>query len=84
MHDPRSFDNPMEYQPERYLKDGKLNPNVMDPASVAFGFGRRSVDPTFIVTIFNTVYLNLPQYLSWKTLQRQLVIFDCILSSGSL
>ena len=34
----------MEYQPERYLKDGKLNPDVMDPHSAAFGFGRRSVD----------------------------------------
>ena len=33
----------MEYQPERYLKDGKLNPDVVDSDSVAFGFGRRSV-----------------------------------------
>ena len=39
----------MKYQPERYLKDGKLNPDVMDPDSVAFGFGRRSVDITFPV-----------------------------------
>ena len=43
MHDPKHFSNPMEYQPERYLKDGRLNPDVMDPASVAFGYGRRSV-----------------------------------------
>jgi len=41
LHDPKSFNNPMEYQPERYLKDGKLNPDIMDPASVAFGYGRR-------------------------------------------
>ena len=33
----------MEYEPERYLKDGKLNPEVTDPTSVAFGYGRRSV-----------------------------------------
>jgi hypothetical protein len=33
----------MEYQPERYLKDGKLNPDMMDrdSDSVAFGYGRR-------------------------------------------
>ena len=43
MHDPKVFDNPMEYQPERYLKDGKLNPDVMGPECVAFGYGRRSV-----------------------------------------
>lgn len=47
LHDPKAFNNPMEYQPERYLKDGKLNPDVMDPDSAAFGFGRRSVDPTY-------------------------------------
>ena len=44
LHDPKLFNNPMKYDPERYLKDGKLNPDVMDPGSVAFGFGRRLVD----------------------------------------
>ena len=34
----------MEYRPDRYLKDGKLNPDMIDPDSVAFGFGRRSVN----------------------------------------
>ena len=43
LHDPKIFNNPMEYQPERYLKDGKLNSDVMDPDTVAFGYGRRSV-----------------------------------------
>ena len=42
LHDPKVFNNPMEYKPERYLKDdGKLNPDVMDRDSVAFGYGRR-------------------------------------------
>ena len=41
LHDPKIFDNPMEYQPERYLKDGKLNPDLKDRDSVAFGYGRR-------------------------------------------
>ena len=43
LHDPKSFNNPMEYDPERYLKDGKLNRDMMDSDSVSFGFGRRSV-----------------------------------------
>ena len=50
MHDPKVFNSPMEFQPERYLKDGKLNPDVMDSDSVAFGFGRRSVDPKHSTT----------------------------------
>ena len=44
LHNPETFDNPMEYRPDRYLKDGKLNPDVLDPDSVAFGYGRRLVD----------------------------------------
>ena len=47
MHDPEVFNDPMVFQPERYLKDGKLNPDVRDPDSAVFGFGRRSVYPTF-------------------------------------
>ena len=53
LHDPKVFDNPMEFQPERYLKDGQLNPDVRDPDCAAFGFGRRSViQPT--ITICHT------------------------------
>jgi hypothetical protein len=37
----------MEYQPERHLKDGKLNPDVMKRDSIAFGYGRRLVYPAY-------------------------------------
>ena len=43
LHDPKTFHDPMEFQPERFLKDGKPDPDAMDPACVAFGYGRRSV-----------------------------------------
>ena len=33
LHDSKTFDNPVEYRPKRYLKDGKLNPDVIDPDS---------------------------------------------------
>ena len=46
LHDRKIFNNPEEFQPERYLKDGKLNPNVRDPDCAAFEFGRRSVNAT--------------------------------------
>ena len=40
LHDPAHFENPMVFEPDRYLKDGKLDPSAMDP-DAAFGFGRR-------------------------------------------
>lgn len=40
-HDEKVFDRPEEYYPERYLKDGKLDPHVRPPDIGAFGFGRR-------------------------------------------
>jgi cytochrome P450 len=43
MHDPAVFEKPMDFIPERYLKDGKINTAVRDPESGAFGYGRRSV-----------------------------------------
>ncbi|PPQ89157.1 hypothetical protein CVT25_006529 [Psilocybe cyanescens] len=41
LHDPKVFPNPSAFQPERFLKDGKLNPDARDPDCAAFGFGRR-------------------------------------------
>ena len=80
MHDPEVFNDPMVFRPERYLKDGKLNPDVRDPDSTVFGFGRRWVDP-----IYSPIHaLMVPQYMSWKASKRQLLILNCIASSRSI
>ncbi|KDQ59121.1 hypothetical protein JAAARDRAFT_127559 [Jaapia argillacea MUCL 33604] len=41
LHDPIAYPQPEVFKPERFLKDGKLNPEVRDPSVAAFGFGRR-------------------------------------------
>ncbi|RXW19447.1 hypothetical protein EST38_g6400 [Candolleomyces aberdarensis] len=41
MHDPDVFDKPFEFVPERYIKDGKIDPSVPDTDHAAFGHGRR-------------------------------------------
>ena len=45
LHDPKIFNNPHEFRPERFLKeDGReLDLDVRDPDCAVFGFGRRSV-----------------------------------------
>jgi cytochrome P450 len=37
------YPDPSSFKPERYLKNGQLDPNIRDPALMAFGFGRRYV-----------------------------------------
>ncbi|RDX45836.1 cytochrome P450 [Lentinus brumalis] len=41
MHDPQVYEDPDVYCPERFLKDGQLDPTVRDPFNYAFGYGRR-------------------------------------------
>ncbi|KAJ2919426.1 hypothetical protein MD484_g995, partial [Candolleomyces efflorescens] len=41
MHDPETFDSPLEFNPERYLKDGQIDPSILDAQAAAFEFGRR-------------------------------------------
>ncbi|TFK83549.1 cytochrome P450 [Polyporus arcularius HHB13444] len=41
LHDPEAYPDPERFMPERFLKDGKLDPDVCDPGRFAFGYGRR-------------------------------------------
>jgi len=41
MHNPDTFEDPMIFKPDRYLKNGRLNLDVLDPEVATFGFGRR-------------------------------------------
>ncbi|KAI0670927.1 cytochrome P450 [Trametes maxima] len=41
LHDPRVYERPDEFRPERFIHDGQLDPTVPDPAVHVFGYGRR-------------------------------------------
>ncbi|KIJ26834.1 hypothetical protein M422DRAFT_191689 [Sphaerobolus stellatus SS14] len=41
LHDPTVYPDPFEFKPERFIKDGKFNHDVLDPYEVLFGHGRR-------------------------------------------
>jgi len=41
LHDERVYPEPFKFKPERFMKDGKIDQDVRDPAHACFGFGRR-------------------------------------------
>ncbi|KAI9058207.1 cytochrome P450 [Trametes sanguinea] len=41
LHDEEAYEEPEKFMPERFIRDGKLDPSVRDPATYAFGYGRR-------------------------------------------
>ena len=41
LHNEDDYPDPSAFKPERFLKDGQLDPNIPDPEMIAFGFGRR-------------------------------------------
>ena len=43
LHDAQLFPDPTIFKPERYLKNGQLNPDIRDSTHIIFGFGRRCV-----------------------------------------
>ncbi|OCH88434.1 cytochrome P450 [Obba rivulosa] len=47
LHDPEEYSQPEAFKPERFIKDGKFNPNIKDPYAVATGFGRRKCPGRF-------------------------------------
>jgi len=40
-HDPNIYPDPYTFNPDRFLKDGKINPLVFNPEDRVFGTGRR-------------------------------------------
>ncbi|KAF8883970.1 cytochrome P450 [Infundibulicybe gibba] len=41
LHNPETYDEPLEFRPERFLKDGEIDPRVWGAEAIVFGYGRR-------------------------------------------
>ncbi|KAF9554678.1 cytochrome P450 [Agrocybe pediades] len=41
LQDEHHYPEPDLYNPDRFMRDGKLNPEIRDPTQIVFGYGRR-------------------------------------------
>ncbi|THG93719.1 hypothetical protein EW026_g7591 [Hermanssonia centrifuga] len=41
LHNAEDYPSPEEFNPDRFIANGALDPDVLDPSLIAFGFGRR-------------------------------------------
>jgi cytochrome P450 len=57
LHDPEYYNDPFVYNPDRFLKNGKIDPSVRDPTVASFGFGRRICPGRFFSdnSLFSTI-----------------------------
>lgn len=63
LHNEEVYPDPFTFNPDRFMKDGKIDKSVRDPSHACFGFGRRFV----LLTNNPNQCLNRSlQYLSWK------------------
>ncbi|KAF9468660.1 cytochrome P450 [Collybia nuda] len=62
LHDPKTYPSPDEFQPERWLKDGQIDPDIQDPTVAAFGFGRRICPGRYFSD--NSMYIMIALVLS--------------------
>ena len=63
LHDEKTYSDPLAFKPERFLRDGQLDPTVQDPDVVSFGSGRRIWYVQFTCIFFsprNEIFVNSP------------------------
>ncbi|KAK7052519.1 cytochrome P450 [Favolaschia claudopus] len=62
LHDETMYPNPHKFDPERFLLNGKLNPEIRDSAEAAFGFGKRICPGRHVAS--STLWITIASVLS--------------------
>ncbi|KXN89168.1 O-methylsterigmatocystin oxidoreductase [Leucoagaricus sp. SymC.cos] len=62
LSDSEIYSDPTSFNPDRFLKDGKLDPSVRDPTVACFGFGRRICPGRFFA--LDSIFMTFAHVLS--------------------
>ncbi|KAF8157199.1 cytochrome P450 [Crassisporium funariophilum] len=62
LHDETVYADPFTFNPERFLKDGKIDKSVRDPAHACWGFGRRICPGRYMA--FSAVWIAIATMLT--------------------
>ncbi|KAG6829830.1 hypothetical protein H0H92_003373 [Tricholoma furcatifolium] len=62
LHDENIYPQPFLFNPDRFIKNGKLDPNVRDPMHAAFGFGRRICPARYMA--FSAVWIAIASIIA--------------------
>ncbi|KAJ3516113.1 hypothetical protein NLJ89_g1321 [Agrocybe chaxingu] len=62
LNDEKVYPDPSTFNPDRFMRDGKLNLDVRDPAHACWGFGRRICPGRFIA--FSSVWINVASIIA--------------------
>ncbi|TBU22644.1 hypothetical protein BD311DRAFT_732643 [Dichomitus squalens] len=54
LHDQTMYPEPEIFNPERFLRDDGLDPDILDPQDVPFGFGRRNYPGRYVA--YDTIW----------------------------
>lgn len=59
------FLDPDTFNPNQFLRNGVLNPDILDPKDVAFGLGRRVPGHTDGIMAYDTLWITIATVLAY-------------------